>query len=124
MGNGQKMKCKLKGSVNMKLQDEKMVKLTEVLYVPQAMKHLLSVSRLISKGATMGDTHDKIIIKKNGVGMTLGARKDQNNSTMFYLKADIYSPEGQEALTNLPEQKRTPVTKKNIICCSYQVRWT
>ena len=55
----------------MKLQDVHTVKLTKVLYVPQAMKNLLIVSRLASKGATMGATQDKMIIKKNGVSMTL-----------------------------------------------------
>ena len=43
VGNGQKMKCELKGSVNMKLQDRQTLKLTEVLYVTQAVKNLLSV---------------------------------------------------------------------------------
>ena len=38
VGNDQKMKCEIEGSVNMKLQYGKMVKLTEVLYVPQAVK--------------------------------------------------------------------------------------
>ena len=37
--------------------------------------------------------------------MTLDARKRQNNSMMFYLKSKIDAPEGQEALTNLPEKK-------------------
>ena len=56
VGNGQKMKCGLKGSVNMKLQDAQTVKLTEVLYVPQAVKNLLRISSIVSKGATMGGT--------------------------------------------------------------------
>ena len=47
VGNGQKMKCELKGFVNMKLQDVQTVKLTEVLYVSQAIKNRLSVSSLI-----------------------------------------------------------------------------
>ena len=75
VGNGQKMKCELKGSVKMKTQDGQTVKLTGVLYVPQAVKNLLSVSRLISKGATMGTTQDKTIIKKNDVSMILDAMK-------------------------------------------------
>ena len=75
MGNGQKMKCKLKGYINMKLNYGQTVKLTEVLYVPQTMKNLLSVSRLITKGATMGATQDKTTIKKNGVSTTLDERK-------------------------------------------------
>ena len=54
--NGQKMKCGLKGSVKMKPQDGQTVKLTEVLHVPQAVKNVLSVSRLVSKGVTMGAT--------------------------------------------------------------------
>ena len=70
MGNGQKMKCNLKGSVNMKLQDGQMAKLTKVLYVPQAVKNLLTVSQLVSKGATIGATKDKMIINKNGVSTT------------------------------------------------------
>ena len=37
VGNGQKMKCELKVSVNRKLQDGQTVNLTKVLYVPQAV---------------------------------------------------------------------------------------
>ena len=47
--NGQNMKCELKGSVNMKLQGGQTVKLTKVLYLPQAVKNLLGVSRRFSK---------------------------------------------------------------------------
>ena len=53
VGYGRKIKCEIKGSINMKLQDGKTLKLTEVLYVTQDMKNILSVSRLVSKGATM-----------------------------------------------------------------------
>ena len=102
VGNGQKIKSELKHSVNMKLQDVKMAKLTEDLYEPQAVKLFLSVSRLVSKGATRGATQDKMIIKKNRVSIILGVSKGQNKSIMFYLKANIYAPEVQEALTNLP----------------------
>ena len=49
---------------------------------------LFSVSRLVSKGATMGATQEKIIIKKNRLSMTLDASKGQNNSMIFYLKAN------------------------------------
>ena len=59
----------------MKLWDVKMAKLTKVLYMPQAVKKLLSISRLASKGATMGATQNKTIIEKNGVSMILDARK-------------------------------------------------
>ena len=99
------MKCELKGSVNMKLQYGKTAKLTKVLYVPQAVKQILSVSRLGSKGDTMGATQYKTIIKKNGFRMTLDARESQNKNMMFYLKVNRYAPEGQESLTNLPEKK-------------------
>ena len=51
--NSQKMKCDLKGSVNMNFQDKQMVNLTKVLYILQAVKNLLSVSRLVSKVATV-----------------------------------------------------------------------
>ena len=44
----------------MKLQYGQTVKITEVLYMPQDVKNLLSVSRLVSKGATVGDTRYKI----------------------------------------------------------------
>ena len=33
-------------------------------YVPQAVKNKLSISRLVSKGATMGATWDKIISRR------------------------------------------------------------
>ena len=95
VGNGQNMKCDLKGSVSMKVQEGETSKLTKVLYVPQAVKNILSVSRLVLKGATMGDNQDKIIIKNNGVSINLNARKFQNKSMMFYLKAKVYAPEGQ-----------------------------
>ena len=76
----------------MKLQDGQTVKLTIVQYVLQAVKILLNVSRLVSKGAMMGATQDKRIIKKNGVSMTLDASKGQNKSILFYLKANKYCP--------------------------------
>ena len=80
VGNGQKMKCELKGSVKMKLQDQQMAKLIKVLYVIQAVEKLFSVPRLVSKGATMRSTKDKIIIKKNGVGMQLDARNGKKRA--------------------------------------------
>ena len=76
------------------------------LCVPQAVKTLLSVSSLVSRGATIGDTQDKMTIKKNGVGIILETSIFQNKDMMFYLKAKWYSPEGQEALINLPEEKK------------------
>ena len=39
LGNGQRMKCEMKGSVNMKLQDGKTVKFPRFLYLPQAVKN-------------------------------------------------------------------------------------
>ena len=51
----------------------------------------------------MGGTQDKTTINKNGVIMILDVSKGQNKSMMFYLKANSYSPEGQEALINLSE---------------------
>ena len=112
MGNVQKMKCELKGSVKMKLQYGITVKLTKVLYVPQAVKKLLRLSRLVSKGSAMGATQDKTIIKKNGVSMILDARKGQNNIMILYLKVKRYYPEVQEALINIPEKKNDTSDKK------------
>ena len=68
-------------------------------------ENLLIVSRLISKGAKIGGTQDKMLIKKNGVSMTVNASKVQKTSVMFYLMAKRYAQEGQESLTNLPENK-------------------
>ena len=59
VGNGQTMKYMLKVSVNMKLQDGQTVKVTQVLYVPQAVKNILSLSRLVSKGTKMGPLRTK-----------------------------------------------------------------
>ena len=44
--------------------------------------------------------------------MTLDASKGQNKSMVFYLKAKIYSPEVQEALTNLSENKKDTIDEK------------
>ena len=85
------MKCELKGTLDMKLQGGGTVKLNDVLYVSQAAKNLLILSRLASKGATMGATKYKTTIKKNGVSMILNAIKGVNDSTMFYLKAKTFS---------------------------------
>ena len=81
------------------------MKLTKVLYVPQAVRNILSISRIVLKGATMGAPQDKMIIKENGVSMTLDARKCQKKSMPFYLKANRYSQEGKYALINLPLKK-------------------
>ena len=51
------------------------VKITEVVYITQSVKDLLSISRPVSKGATMGATQDKKTINKNGVIMILDASK-------------------------------------------------
>ena len=104
--NDQKMKFGIKGTVHIKLQVGETVKLNEVLYAPQAVNIILSVSRLVPKGSTMGDTKDKITIDEGGVNVTLDTRKGINESTIFYLKANRYAPEGsspQEAYINMPE---------------------
>ena len=64
----------------------------------------------------MGATQNKIIINKNGVGMTLNTRKGQNRSMMFYLKAKRCAPEGQEALINLPEKKIETSDENEELC--------
>ena len=73
--NVQNMKYTLKGTVNMKLQVGETVKLNEVPHVPQVVNSILIVSRLISKGTTVGDTKDKITIKKNGINVIQDTRK-------------------------------------------------
>ena len=47
---------------------------------------------LVSKGAMMGDTQEKMIIDKNRVIINLDASKGQNKIMMFYLKAKRYDP--------------------------------
>ena len=71
VGNCQNMKCELKGTVNMKLQGGEKSNLENVIYVPQPVKEILSVSRLVAKGDTMGATKDRTTTKKNGVIMNL-----------------------------------------------------
>ena len=44
--------------------------------------------------------------------MTLDARKGQNKSMMFYLKAKRYAPEVQDALINISEHKKDTSDKK------------
>ena len=65
------MKCGLKGAVNIKLQGGETLKFIDVLYVSQAIKSILSISRIGAKVYTMGDTKDKMTIKKNGVSTNL-----------------------------------------------------
>ena len=77
VGNGQKMKCELKVTVNIKLKGGEKVNLDNILYVNQDVKNLLSVSRLVTKVCNMGDTQDKTNIKKNGINMNLNTRKEK-----------------------------------------------
>ena len=86
------MKCNLKGLLKMKMQGGETTKLKEVLYVPQYVKNLLGVSRLVSKRATMGDTQDKKTINKNDIRIILYTRKGKNTSMIFYLKTKCYVP--------------------------------
>ena len=81
--NGQKMKCELKGLVNMNMQGRETVKLTKALYVPQVVKKLLIISRLVSKGATVEATQEKISTKKTDVSMIIDARKGKNENMML-----------------------------------------
>ena len=83
--------------------------MTEDIYIPQAVKNIFIVSKLLSKVSTMGDTLDKITLKKNSVNIVLDTRKGENESTIFYLKLKRYAPEGtkpQEANINLPEEEK------------------
>ena len=108
VGNVQNMKCEIKGMVNMKLQGWKTVKFNDFLYVPKAVKNILSVLGVSSKGATMGDTKDKTTRNKIGVNMIMDARKGKHDITMFYLKAKRYYQEGSltlEEIRNIPEEK-------------------
>ena len=88
------------------------MKLTKVLNVTQAVKLFLIASMLVSKGAMMGDTQEKMIINKNRVIINLDASKGQNKSMMFYLKAKRYAPEVQDALINISEHKKDTSDKK------------
>ena len=64
VGNSQNLKCEIKVLVNVKMKGVETVKFAKVLYVPQAVKKFLSVSRIVTKGATTGATQEKMITKK------------------------------------------------------------
>ena len=49
----------------MKMQGVETLNLAKVIYIPQAVKNLLSIARLVSKVSMMGDTQDKMTMKKN-----------------------------------------------------------
>ena len=84
------MNCEIKVTVNMKLQGGKTFKLDEVLYLPQLVNNILSVSRLVSKESTMGDNKDKTTNKKGGSRMTLDARKKRDHN--FLLEGEEIFP--------------------------------
>ena len=52
-----------------------MVKLNDVLYIPQSVKNIMSILRLVAKGATMGATKDRMTIKKNGINIIMDKLK-------------------------------------------------
>ena len=55
-----------------------MINLDGVLYVPEAVKNILIILKLVSKRATIGATQDKMTTKKNVVNIIIGARKGKN----------------------------------------------
>ena len=73
----------------MKLHGGETVKSTKVLYIPQAVKNILSVSMIAYKGDTMGATQEKMTIRKNGVNTIIDAREGKNAIKIFYLKAKM-----------------------------------
>ena len=60
--NVHNMKFEIKGTVNITIQGGGMVKYTEVLYAPQVVKNILSISRLVSKLSMIGDTQYNMTI--------------------------------------------------------------
>ena len=54
------------------------------------------------------------------------ARKVQNKIMMVYLKVSRYDPEGQEALTNIPDKKKdgNEEREKFVRSWAYSVKWT
>ena len=69
------MKYKLKLLVNVKLQGVEKFKLDHVLYVLQAVKNLLSLSRLMEKGGTMDSMKDNMTMSKNFISVNLNSIK-------------------------------------------------
>ena len=76
--NFQKMKCKLKGSVKNETTRRTNGETYQNTVPSPSCEKLLSVSKLVYMGATTGVTQDKTIINKNGVSITLDARKGKN----------------------------------------------
>ena len=56
----------------------------------------------------MGYTKDKITINKGILNINLDAIKVKNQSTVFYLKAKGYAPEG-----SLPQEENSNLTEGN-----------
>ena len=56
--------------------------MTDVHYVPQAVKNLLSTPMLVLKVSTIGDTKDNKTTKKNVVSMILDSIKGKDYSTI------------------------------------------
>ena len=54
VGNGQTMKCEIKGSVNIKIKNGQTVNHNEVLYLPQAVKELLRISSSFQRAPKLG----------------------------------------------------------------------
>ena len=79
-----------------------------VFYVPQAVKNLLSMSRLVSKGS--------IVVAKNTIcpfkkyfSVNMNAIKWVNGITMFNLKAKSLFPEVHQT------KRQTEIFQKNIM---------
>ena len=100
MGSSQKMKCEIRGSVNMKLKCGKLVKLTKVLYVPPVVDFFLAYQGSCKSVSRWELLRIKLPLKI-GVSILLDKSKGQNKIMMFYLKVKRYDSEGQGALTNL-----------------------
>ena len=64
----------------MKLQGGEKFKLENVIYVHQAVKNILIVSKIVSKGVTLVATKDKMTINKNGVIIHMNTRKGKTGA--------------------------------------------
>ena len=82
------------------------------VHTPSSEKTFWAYQGSCQRVQKWGANQDKITIKKNGVSVIVDTSKGQNKIMMFCLKAKRYEPEGQEATTNLPEEKNYGNDKK------------
>ena len=104
VGNGMEVKAKKKGTVTIKTEQGTLLQMSNVLYVPNFEKNLLSVAKLTSNGATVSADSEKMTLTKGE--LTITTKKETGNNGMYYITGERIETQ-ESGLVALNKQPRS-----------------